>query len=113
AAATARVPRAKIFAETGLQFMEINTLYQLLAQQRSNPALLDAADRLLLMPDFFHWCLSGSTAVEFTNATTTQLIHPLERTWSETLLRELELPRTIFGDVVSPGTKLGSLRDSV
>lgn len=113
AEATAHVPRETIFAETGLQFMEINTLYQLVAARRQNAALLDAADRLLLMPDFFHWCLSGSRVVEFTNATTTQLVHPLRRTWSDTLIRGLRLPGRIFGDVVSPGTDLGPLRPQV
>src|SRR4051812_25433804 len=69
--AFARVPRAEIFAATGLQFMELNTLYQLLALQSQSPEVLAAADCLLMMPDFFHWCLSGRKAVEFTNATTT------------------------------------------
>jgi len=50
-----RVSRKEIFAATGLQFMELNTLYQLLALQKASPALLNAADCLLMMPDFFHW----------------------------------------------------------
>ena len=67
-----KVPRAEIFAQTGLQFMELNSLYQLLAWQQHSPAILDAADCLLFMPDFFHWCLCGSRVVEFTNASTSQ-----------------------------------------
>lgn len=113
AEATSIVPRQKIFAETGLQFMEINTLYQLLAHQRTDAALLELADRLLLMPDFFHWCLCGSRVVEFTNATTTQLIHPGKRDWSDSLLRQLRLPRSMFGDIVTPGTTLGTLRTNL
>jgi rhamnulokinase len=73
-----RVPKREIFAQTGLQFMEFNTLFQLLAFQQSNPDLLAAAERLLLMPDFFHWCLCGSRVIEFTNATTTQCFHATE-----------------------------------
>ena len=113
AAATGQVSRETIFAETGLQFMEINTLYQLLAHHRQHAELLERADRLLLMPDFFHWCLCGSRVVEFTNATTTQLVHPAKRTWSETLIRELRLPGQMFGDIVQPGTNLGTLRSDV
>src|SRR2546426_5724252 len=60
-----RVPRAQIFAATGLQFMELNTLYQLLAAKRDNPEILEAAHCLLMMPDFFHWCLSGAQVAEF------------------------------------------------
>src|SRR4051812_29629213 len=70
--AFARMPRSEIFAATGLQFMEINTLYQLLAMQRDNPELLAVADCLLMIPDFFHWCLSGIRSAELTAATTTQ-----------------------------------------
>ena len=73
------MPKREIFAQTGLQFMEFNTLFQLLAFQRSNPELLAAADRLLLMPDFFHWCLCGSRVIEFTNATTTQCFHAIDQ----------------------------------
>jgi rhamnulokinase len=108
-----RVPRSEIFAATGLQFMEINTLYQLLAVQGMNPELLATADCFLMMPDFFHWCLSGARAVEFTNATTTQCFHPTERNWSFGLLHKLGLPTHMFPKVVPPGTKLGRLRDSV
>ncbi len=113
AEATARIPREMIFTETGLQFMEINTVYQLMAHHHHDPALLEAAHRLLLMPDFFHWCLCGSKVVEFTNATTTQLVHPLRRTWSESLIRGLRLPGHLFGDLVTPGTTLGTLRNDV
>ncbi|MGC1275570.1 MAG: rhamnulokinase family protein [Planctomycetaceae bacterium] len=113
AEATARIPREMIFTETGLQFMEINTVYQLLAHRRHDAALLDAANRLLLMPDFFHWCLCGSKVVEFTNATTTQLVHPLRRTWADSLLRGLRIPGHLFGDIVTPGTPLGALRSDV
>ncbi len=111
--AFAIVPRSEIFAQTGLQFMEINTLYQLVAMQQSNPALMKLADKFLMMPDFFHWLLSGSRVVEFTNATTSQCFHPVQRTWSGELLRMLELPATMFPEVVEPGTKLGKLRDEV
>jgi rhamnulokinase len=108
-----RVPRSEIFSATGLQFMEINTLYQLLAAQRSTPELLASADCFLMMPDFMHWCLCGARVVEFTNATTTQCFHPMNRRWSTDLLERLGLPSRIFPEVVPPGTSLGSLRRSV
>jgi rhamnulokinase len=111
--AFSRIPRAEIFAATGLQFMEISTLYQLLALHKDRPELLDAADCFLMMPDFMHWCLCGSRAVEFSNATTTQFFHPTERNWSFDLLGRLGLPTHMLRDVVPPGTKLGRLRDSV
>ena len=108
-----RVPRAEVFANTGLQFMEINSLYQLLAMNQSNPALVELADKFLMIPDFFHWLLSGSRVVEFTNATTSQMYHPTNRNWSIDMLRKLGLPTQMFPEVVGPGTKLGRLREDV
>src|SRR5436305_135663 len=108
-----RVPRENVFAATGLQFMEINTLYQLLSLQKDHPEILAAADCLLMMPDFFHWCLSGARVAEFTDATTTQFFHPTKRTWSYDLLKRFNLPSKILPEVVPPGTRLGSLRKSV
>jgi rhamnulokinase len=111
--AFARVPRAEIFAATGLQFMELNTLFQLLAMQAQSPEVLAAADCLLMMPDFFHWCLSGTKAAEFTNATTTQFYHPTKRDWSIDLLRKFGLPTSILPKVIEPGTSLGQLRPEI
>ena len=104
------VPRSEIFAQTGLQFMQFNTLFQLLAHQRAAPGLLEAADALLLMPDFIHWALCGSRVVEFTNGTTTQCMNPLTRNWTTGLLKKFGLPAHIFPKVVPPGTPLGALR---
>lgn len=105
------VPRAEIFANTGAQFMEINSLYQLLAFQQTAPELLEQVDRLLMMPDFFHWCLCGAKVSEFTNASTTQCLHPTKRDWARDLLERFGLPTRIFPEVVPPGTRLGKLRE--
>jgi rhamnulokinase len=107
------VSRAEVFAATGVQFLPFNTLYQLLSARERTPELLACADRLLLMSDFFHWCLCGSTAVEFTNATTTQFFDPITRTWAADLLTRFGLPTHMLGEVVPPGTVLGTLRPDV
>jgi rhamnulokinase len=108
-----KVPRAEIFAQSGLQFMELNSLYQLLAWQQHSPAILDAADCLLFMPDFFHWCLCGSRVAEFTIASTSQFLHPLKRDWSLAMLRKFGLPTHFLQKIVPPGTELGFLRQSL
>ncbi|MDB4786376.1 rhamnulokinase [Planctomycetaceae bacterium] len=108
-----RVPREEIFSSTGLQFIQINTLYQLIAMQQANPELMELADQFLMMPDFFNWCLSGSKVVEFTNATTSQCYDPNTRDWSYDLLGKFDIPTEMFGEVVAPGTKLGQLRQDV
>jgi len=111
--ACTRVPRKQIFSATGLQFMPINSLYQVLAMQLKDPDLLDQADRFLMIPDFFHWLLCGSKVVEFTNATTTQFFDPVRRTWALDLLRKLDIPTKMLPEVVPPGTNLGKLRVEV
>jgi rhamnulokinase len=111
--AFARVPRVEIFAATGLQFMEINTLFQLLALQANSPELLATADTLLMMPDFLHYCLSGARVSEFTIATTSQCVNPKKRSWDTELLGKFRLPTKIFPEVVQPGTCIGHLRASL
>ncbi|MGZ4971301.1 MAG: rhamnulokinase [Limisphaerales bacterium] len=112
-AAFRQVSRGEIFANTGLQFLEFNSLYQLLALRKNNPDLLAAADRFLMIPDWLNWCLCGSRVVEFTNASTTQCLNPATRTWASEMLHKFGLPENIFGELVEPGTKLGQLRESV
>ena len=108
-----KIPRAEIFAQSGLQFMELNSLYQLLAWKERSPAILAAADTLLFMPDFIHWCLCGAKKVEFTIASTSQFLHPVKRNWSLPLLKKLGLPTHFLPKIVSPGTTLGTLRKSL
>jgi len=111
--ALALVPRDEIFAQTGVQFMQINSLYQLLAMKLSDSPVLAAANRLLMMPDLFHWLLTGVKANEFTNATTTQFYNPLQNAWAAPLLEQLGLPTGMLGEILQPGAKLGPLRPDV
>jgi rhamnulokinase len=108
-----KISRAEIFAQSGLQFMEINSLYQLLAWQKNSPEILDAAKTLLFMPDFLHWCLCGAKKSEFTIASTSQFVHPLRRNWSLPLLKKLGLPAHFLPEIVPPGTELGIVRKSL
>jgi rhamnulokinase len=108
-----KMSRADMFAQGGLQFMQFNTLFQLISARQNAPDLLDRADCLLLMPDFIHWALCGSRVVEFTNGSTTQCIHPVKRNWSAPLLKKFNLPIRIFPKIVPPGTTLGKLRQEV
>ncbi|WP_348543815.1 rhamnulokinase family protein [Chthoniobacter sp.] len=102
-----------VFAETGLQFMPINTLYQLLADQKQDAALLDFAERLLLTADWIHYLLCGRAVAEATNASTTQLYDPRTHAWSEKLIAHFGFPRRLFPEIVPPGTVLGPLLPDV
>jgi rhamnulokinase len=107
------VPREEIYNATGIQFMQINTLYQLCAAARDTPALLKAARKLVTIPDLFHYWLTGKAVCEFTNASTTQLVNPRTRTWARELIERLELPTHFWPEIVEPCTFLGNLLPSV
>jgi rhamnulokinase len=108
-----RMPREEIFAQTGIQFMQINTLYQLLAVARTNAPVLDAAQTFVTIPDLFNYWLSGEIAVEFTNATTTQCFDPIQRDWATSVLEAFNIPTHIFKPVTDPGTAIGNLLPNV
>lgn len=107
------VPRAEIFERTGIQFMQLNSLFQLLAMASADSPALAAAETFLNMPDLFNFWLSGRKANEFTIATTTQCYDPRRGVWAWELLEALGIPTRIFGEIVAPGTVLDTLLPSV
>jgi rhamnulokinase len=108
-----RVCKEDIYRATGIQFMPINTLYQLFAAQRDTPALLGAAKRLVTIPDLFNYWLTGNAVCEFTNATTTQLVDPVARGWAINLIEKLGLNSSLPAPIVEPGSIVGTLRPSL
>jgi rhamnulokinase len=108
-----KASKEEIYLATGIQFMPINTLYQLFAAMRDTPELLRAAKQLLMIPDLFHYWLTGRAVCEFTNATTTQLVNLKTRTWAAELIRRLELPGHLLTELIEPGTQLGTLLPSI
>jgi rhamnulokinase len=108
-----RMPAQELYARTGVQFLPINTLYQLLALVVSGDPQLEAAHRLLTMPALLAYWLSGIAADEFTDATTTQCFDPRANSWAWELLERMAIPSRIFGEVVPPGTDLGPARSEL
>ena len=104
-----KVSREEIYQTTGVQFMPINTLYQLFAARRDSPKLLAAAKRLITIPDLFHYWLSGNAVCEFTIATTTQMVDPVKRSWATGLMQRLDLPVDLPAPLVEPGSILGTI----
>ncbi len=104
----ARVPRAEVFAQTGIQFMAINTLYQMMSLVAGSSPQLQIAARFLTVPDLLNFWLSGVQVCEFSNATTTQMLNPFTRSWAGGLLDALGIPADLFPEVVQPGTRLGA-----
>ena len=103
------MPRAEIFANSGIQFMQLNTLYQLIAAVRSNSSVFDVAKTFVTIPDLFNFWLTGELTNEFTNATTTQCFDPRTRTWSTKILDAFGIPSHLFKPTTDSGTQIGTL----
>lgn len=108
-----RVSRAKIFSQTGVQFMQLNTLYQLYSMSLAKSPLFDVAQTFVTLPDLFNYWLSGKITNEFTNCTTTQCYNPQTGDWARSLLDTLGIPSRLFGPVSQPGTVLGPLLPAI
>ena len=104
------VARAEIYQRTGIQLLEMNTLFQLYAHARAG--IPDSA-RLLQIPDLISFFLSGKTVSEYTNATTTQLVDARTGVWDRKLIAALNLPPRLFAEIVPAGANLGPLRSSI
>jgi rhamnulokinase len=104
------IGKEEIYRFTGIQFMPINTLYQLYAAKQQTPAILRSAQKLLTIPDLFNYWLTGKAVCEFTNATTTQLANPFTRAWATDLIERLDLPGHLLPQIVEPGTVIGPLQ---
>ena len=103
------VPKEKLYQQTGIQFFQFNTLFQLLAESNQQLNLLGITDKILLIPDFLNFMLSGQKKAEYTIVSTTSLADPLKRDWCWNLIDAYQFPRNIFPEVVEPGYKLDTI----
>lgn len=107
------VGHEKIFSGTGIQFMALNTLYQLMADLEKSPELVRHADGFLGIADYLNFLFSGVRVAEESLASTTQIYNPIKRDWSEELIAAFGFPRAVFPKIVASGTVLGPLVDCV
>ncbi|MGA3188733.1 MAG: rhamnulokinase family protein [Bryobacteraceae bacterium] len=107
--AFAMAPKNEIFEASGVQFMQINSLYQWYAMKLAGSPALRVAKRLLFMPDLFNYWLTGVARAERTIASTSQFYDPRSRAFATEMLARLGLDASILTELVDPGTKLGPL----
>ena len=107
------VPREEVFAQTGIQFMQLNTLYQLYSMKLAESPALAAARKLLFMPDLFNYWMTGVARCERTIASTSQFYNPCTRTWAGEMLQKLGISPALLPEIVDPGTRLGPLLASI
>lgn len=104
-----KIGREALYGATGVQLMEINTLFQFYSLAQKYPELLERADCALLMPDLFGYFLTRKKTAEYSIASTTQMLDPAAKNWNRDLLTQLGLPTHLFPDVVQSGTVLGEV----
>jgi len=103
------IPKGELYQKTGIQFMKFNTIFQLYSTKLNTPSMLDQAKTLLFIPDLLNYFLTGVKVTEYSIASTSQLLDPQTRTWSDEILDKLELPRQMLTDIVPSGTIIGKL----
>lgn len=102
-----------LYERTGIQKQIFNTIYQLMAVKMKKPQELADAKTMLLIPDYFNFLLTGRKVTEYTNASTTQLLHPETKEWDFELIDMLGFPRDIFTEIKLPGTSVGELTEEI
>lgn len=102
-----------LYARTGIQRQAFNTIYQLMALRSENPNALERAHSLLMIPDYFHFLLTGVKRQEYTNASSTGLLDAAARTWDRALIDMLGLPQRLFGPLSMPGETVGRLKPEI
>lgn len=107
------VSEGGLYSRTGIQKQIFNTIYQLAALKKNSPEDLERAEHFLMIPDYFHFRLTGKYSNEYTNATTTQLVDPVKKQWDYELIEKLGIKRSIFHELSRPGTVLGSFSDEI
>lgn len=107
------MPKERLYGITGIQFMELNTLFQLISLKKYRPWMLERADKMLFMPDLFGYMLTGKMCAEYSIASTSQLIDLDKKTWSKEILDAFGIKESVFAPLVQPGTVLGELSKEV
>jgi rhamnulokinase len=108
-----RMDAKAVYERTGIQFMHINTLYQLFSIAQNEPGLLRKAKHLLMIPDYLNFLLTGNICMEFTNASTTQLLNVRTKDWDKDILEKIPLGRSLLTKPVEPGTIVGELTSRI
>lgn len=108
-----RIPEEKLFEQSGIQSMNINTLFQLHYLVKHEKNTIFRAEKMLMMPDLFAYFLTGECRSEFTEATTTQLIDQKARGWNLQLIEAIGIPKRIFAPLIQPGERYGDLKQEL
>ncbi len=105
------LPFAELYAKTGIQFATFNTVYQLLDDVKTGR--MAKAKSFLMLPDYFHFRLTGVKKQDYTNATTTGMVNSITHKWDEEIIEKLGFKKELFGELTQPGSEVGELSDEI
>ena len=108
-----RIPKETLYNTNGLQYLQFNTIFQLLALSKDRPHVFDNAETLLMVPDLLNYFLTGEKKTEYTIASTSGLLDAKKRTWEKSLFSPMGIPEKLFTEIVQPANILGSLLPEV
>lgn len=111
--ATEYMSKERMYDITGIQFMDFNTVFQLLSLKENRPYILEEADTLLFMPDLLNYMLSGVKSTEFSIATTSQMVDLKTNNWSEEILDTFGIKKSLLTDIAPTGAVIGQLSDEI
>jgi rhamnulokinase len=108
-----KLPKEKIYEKTGIAFLKFNSIYQLLALSSQQGQTLKHAKHLLMIPDYFHYLFTGTMTNEYTIASTSQGLNLETRTWDPDILKAIDIPDGLMGELIEPGTVIGLLNEQL
>ncbi|WP_159523359.1 rhamnulokinase [Sunxiuqinia indica] len=109
----AKIPKEEVYEQTGIQFMQFNSLFQLFSMIQDQSSLLEITDKILFMPDALNYLFSGEAVAEYTIASTSQMVVPGEMKWQTGLIEKAGIPTSILANLVKPGTQIGKIKPDV
>ncbi|HHU84502.1 MAG TPA: rhamnulokinase [Clostridiales bacterium] len=107
------ISNSEMYDITGIQFMQFNTVFQLLALLRDRPELMERTDKVILMPDLFNYFLTGEKKSEFSMASTTQMLDVFKHEWSDKLLEKLNINKDLMCPLIKPGQIVGRVSPEI
>ena len=107
------IPEKELYQRTGIQKQIFNTVFQLMAVKKTHPEYLEQARTFLMLPDYFHFLLTGEKRSEYTNATSTQLVNAETKDWDDEIISRLGYPREMFLPLSQPGTLVGTFTKEI
>src|SRR5699024_12235392 len=103
-----KIPREKLYFETGIQFQKFNTIYQLHWMKKNQSEILERAKTFLMLPDYLNFLLTGTKANDYTNSTSTQLVNAFSKQLYKELMKLLGIDLDMFHKILQPKLQLGS-----